>query len=195
MRASPKVCIRLARDGIVLRDAARLGACRLERGVQAEPFPAAVFHQGPWASAHFDPETLSYAGTPVEQAMCLMRGMDATRNLGPPLAGLPPGLANRIGQSAGLPSREALGDYLPSKTSKDFAAHLWQPVSRAHDNDPDAPAGTLFRDSRYQRTELRTSRVSRRHRYQSRNRKPRRFCLFRRLGSRACLHQSHRRRC
>jgi hypothetical protein len=27
----------------------------------------------------FDPETLSYAGTPVQQAMCLMRGMDVSR--------------------------------------------------------------------------------------------------------------------
>ena len=29
----------------------------------------------------FDPETLSYAGTPVQQATCLMRGMDVSRNL------------------------------------------------------------------------------------------------------------------
>ena len=29
----------------------------------------------------FDSETLSFADTPVEQAMCLMRGMDSSRNL------------------------------------------------------------------------------------------------------------------
>jgi len=37
----------------------------------------------------FDPLSLSFSGEPVEQAMCLMRGMDATRNLAPPLERLP----------------------------------------------------------------------------------------------------------
>jgi hypothetical protein len=60
----------------------------------------------------FDLETLSFAGTPVQQAMCLMRGMDASRNLSPPLDNLPPGLALRIGESTGLPSRAALASYL-----------------------------------------------------------------------------------
>ena len=93
----------------------------------------------------FDPETLSYAGTPVQQAMCLMRGMDATRNLGPPLETLPPGLAKRIGQSTGLPARETLSDYLSQQNLEtDFAAYLWQPVSRADDNDPDAPMARYF---------------------------------------------------
>jgi len=93
----------------------------------------------------FDPETLSYAGTPVEQAMCLMRGMDSTRNLGPPLTSLPPALASRIGETAGLPSREALSSYLSEQDLEaDFAAHLWEPVSRAYDNDPDAPMARYF---------------------------------------------------
>jgi hypothetical protein len=93
----------------------------------------------------FDPETLSYAGTPVEQAMCLMRGMDATRNLAPPLEGLPPALATRIGESTGLPSREVLSEYLSKQALEwDFAAYLWQPVSRARDNDPDAPLARYF---------------------------------------------------
>jgi hypothetical protein len=93
----------------------------------------------------FDPETLSYAGTPVEQATCLMRGMDATRNLGPPLTSLPPALASRIGETAGLPSREVLSSYLSKQDLEtDFAAHLWEPVSRAYDNDPDAPMARYF---------------------------------------------------
>ena len=93
----------------------------------------------------FDPETLSYAGTPVEQAMCLMRGMDATRNLGPPLQSLPPGLTTRIGQTTGLPSRETLSRFLSGQNLEtDFAAHLWEPVSRANDNDPDAPMARYF---------------------------------------------------
>ena len=93
----------------------------------------------------FDPETLSFAGSPVEQAMCLMRGMDATRNLAPPLDRLPVALAGRIGESTGLPSREVLSAYLSKQDLEwDFAAYLWQPLSRAHDNDPDAPMARYF---------------------------------------------------
>ncbi len=93
----------------------------------------------------FDPETLSFAGTPVQQAMCLMRGMDATRNLGPPLQSLPPGLASRIGETTGLPSREALANFLSKQNLEtDFAAHLPEPVSRAHDNESDAPMARYF---------------------------------------------------
>ena len=94
----------------------------------------------------FDAETLSFAGTPVEQAMCLMRGMDATRNLGPPLA--------KSAAGSGEPhrprhrpavARGAVELCSPSKASSgDFAAHLWEPVSRADDNDPDAPLARYF---------------------------------------------------
>jgi hypothetical protein len=93
----------------------------------------------------FDPETLSFTGTPVEQAMCLMRGMDATRNLAPPLQSLPAALATRIGEHSGLPSREALSGFLSRQNLEwDFAAYLWQPLSRARDNDPDAPMARYF---------------------------------------------------
>ena len=93
----------------------------------------------------FDSETLSFRGTPAQQAMCLMRGMDATRNLAPTLEGLPPGLAKRIGETTGLPSRETLSAYLSKLDLEwDFAAYLWQPVSRARDNDPDAPMAKYF---------------------------------------------------
>ncbi len=93
----------------------------------------------------FDPGTLSYAGTAVEQAMCLMRGMDATRNLGPPLTSLPSALASRIGETAGLPSREVLSSYLSKQDLEtEFAGHLWEPVSRAYNNDPDAPMARYF---------------------------------------------------
>jgi hypothetical protein len=88
----------------------------------------------------FDPQTLSFSGEPVEQAMCLMRGMDATRNLAPPMQSLPPALATRIGRDTGLPSREALSGFLSKQDLEwDFAAYLWQPLSRANDNDPNAP--------------------------------------------------------
>lgn len=93
----------------------------------------------------FDSETLSFRGTPTQQAMCLMRGMDATRNLAPMLEGLPPGLAKRIGETTGLPSREALSAYLSKLDLEwDLAMYLWQPISRASDNDPDAPMAKYF---------------------------------------------------
>jgi hypothetical protein len=96
-------------------------------------------------ACNFNSETLSFRGTPAQQAMCLMRGMDATRNLAPTLEGLPPGLAKRVGETSGLPSREALSAYLSKLDLEwDYAAYLWQPVSRAHDNDPDAPMAKYF---------------------------------------------------
>ncbi len=93
----------------------------------------------------FNSESLSFRGTPMQQAMCLMRGMDATRNLAPMLASLPPGLAKRIGESTGLPSRETLSKYLSKLDLEwDLAMYLWEPVSRARDNDPDAPTAKYF---------------------------------------------------
>jgi hypothetical protein len=93
----------------------------------------------------FDVETLSFSGTPSEQALCLMRGVDATRNLGPPIAELPAALASRVGQSTGLPAREALSGYLSKLDLEwDFAAYLWQPLAHAHDNDANAPMAKYF---------------------------------------------------
>jgi hypothetical protein len=123
-----------------------LGSAHAAFGNDCKPhhFRAPFFVKDMGACA-FDPETLSYAGTPVEQAMCLMRGMDATRNLGPPLTALPPALASRIGQANGLPTREVLSAYLSNQNlDADFAAHLGEPLSRAHDNDPDSPTARYF---------------------------------------------------
>ncbi len=94
---------------------------------------------------NFDPSSLSFHGDPTEQAKCLMRGMDATRNLGPMLTTLPAALASRIGRDTGLPTREALSAFLSKQNLEwDFAAHLWQPLSRANDNDPNAPMARYF---------------------------------------------------
>jgi len=88
----------------------------------------------------FNPETLSFAGEPERQAMCLMRSATSRRNLGPHLETLPPALATRVGQSSGLPDRDALAALLVEfGLVWDYAPFLWQPISRARDNDPDAP--------------------------------------------------------
>jgi TonB family protein len=93
----------------------------------------------------FDSETLSYAGTAVQQAMCLMRGMDVSRNLLPRLSSLPAPLASRIGQTTGLPSRATLSNYLAQQDPEGaLGDYLWLPVSRAHNNDLDSPMARYF---------------------------------------------------
>jgi len=93
----------------------------------------------------FDPQTLSFSGEPAEQARCLMRGMDASRNLAPPIDTLPAALGSRVGQDSGLPAREAVSGFLSKQNLEwDFAAYLWQPLSRARDDDPDAPMARYF---------------------------------------------------
>jgi len=93
----------------------------------------------------FDWAALSFQGEPEQQARCLMRGMDKSRNLAPTLESLPPALEQRIGRDDGLPNRDALSGYLSKLDLEwDFAAHLWEPVSRANDNDPDAPMARYF---------------------------------------------------
>jgi hypothetical protein len=93
----------------------------------------------------FDAQAMSFSGEPTEQAKCLMRGVDATRNLGPPLTALPEALASRIGRDTALPSREALSTFLSKQNLEwDFAAYLWQPVSHANDNDANAPSARYF---------------------------------------------------
>jgi hypothetical protein len=94
---------------------------------------------------HFDWMKLSFQGEPADQARCLMRGMDRSRNLVPTLENLPAALARRVGQTDGLPSREVLSGYLSKQNLEwDFAANLWQPISRANNNDPEAPMARYF---------------------------------------------------
>lgn len=93
----------------------------------------------------FDLQAMSFHGEPAEQARCLMRGMDASRNLAPAMESLPAPLASRVGQETGLPSREILSGYLSKQDLEwDFAAYLWQPLARARDNDPTAPMARYF---------------------------------------------------
>jgi len=93
----------------------------------------------------FDPASLTFQGEPTQQAQCLMRGMDRSRNLAPAPPSLPSALASRVGEETGLPSREVLSGFLSRENLEwDFAAYLWLPVSRARDNDPDAPMARYF---------------------------------------------------
>jgi len=108
--------------------------CRPKR-----PLPAIVVTtMGP---CNFDPDSFSFIGDPVQQAACLVRPVARWAKLGPPLPSLPPVLANRVGRASDLPDRIALGALL---TELHLDSHLGEglldPLSRANDNDPLAPA-------------------------------------------------------
>ena len=132
--------------GVMLVGALVAGCPSIALAVNCKPNhfrPAAFLHT--MGRCEFDPAALSFRGAPADQARCLMRGVDSARNLGPELESLPPGLASRVGADTGLPRRDALSAYLSKQNLEwDFAAYLWQPLSRANDNDPNAPMARYF---------------------------------------------------
>ncbi len=100
--------------------------------------PVVLKSMGP---CEFNPESASFVGEPAQQARCLLRGFDRSRNLSPMLESLPAALENRVGQASDLPTRERLSAYLSVQGLEwELAYYLWQPVARARDNDPSAPA-------------------------------------------------------
>jgi hypothetical protein len=108
--------------------------CRPKR-----PLPAVVVTtMGP---CNFDPDSFSFAGDPVQQAACLVRPVARWAKLGPTLSSLPPVFANRIGRASDLPHRAALAGLIAElHLDSHLGAGLLDPVSRANDNDPLAPA-------------------------------------------------------
>src|SRR4051812_24013944 len=60
-------------------------------------FCASAFANGP--ACPFDKTKMEFAGTPIEQARCLLRPVLRGGNLGQPLAALPQPLEKLIGQS------------------------------------------------------------------------------------------------
>jgi hypothetical protein len=108
-------------------------SCRPKR-----PLPAVVLKSmGP---CDFNTETLSFVGNPAQQAACLLRSFDRSRNLGPKLDSVPDAIATRVGQTTGLPDRDSLSALLVEMNlTWDFGAFLWSPLSRGRNNDPEAP--------------------------------------------------------
>jgi hypothetical protein len=107
--------------------------------------PRPVVHLAGMGPCAFDLDKLSFFGDPAMQAACLLRPLDRSRNIAQALAQVPAVLAERVGRATGLPSREALLTLLVKLGLADeFAAGLWQPVSHARDNDPEAPAARYF---------------------------------------------------
>jgi hypothetical protein len=99
-------------------------------------------NMGPCA---FEPEHLSFAGDPLDQARCLIRPVGVLARLGPTLDALPPVLSERVGRQALMPSRKAIAAVLAEMGfESQFAESLVFPVSRAQDGDPFGPSARYF---------------------------------------------------
>jgi hypothetical protein len=132
---------RIRRAAAVLLGAAMLASASFEAWGDCKPNrprPKIVLQSmGPCA---FDPEQLQFAGDPKQQTACLIQPVAKRAKLDSPLDALPEVLAARVGQSALLPSREALSGYLSAQgLEDDFATPLSLPIARANDNDETAP--------------------------------------------------------
>ena len=168
-------------------------ASGVERAMQAASFPGAPFIKTMGRCA-FDQATMSFHGDGVEQTRCLMRGMDETRNLGARMAMMPAPLADRVGNEAGLPTREALSTYLSkldlSRTSPSICGcrcrapttmmppRQWRAISSST-----TPAARISATAR--------SRRSRQRQFQ--DQRPEQVQMLGRLGQGACRHQPFRR--
>jgi hypothetical protein len=92
----------------------------------------------------FDIDRLAFAGSPREQAACLLRHVGPGGVLDGAPAKLPPDLAARLGEPASI-DRARLRLYLRGRPRvAALAASLSDPVSRARDNAPDAPLARYF---------------------------------------------------
>jgi hypothetical protein len=98
---------------------------------------------GPVAGCGFDPETFSFAGDARTQALCLLRPNGRGGALGPPLAELPPGLA-QIGQPFDIAPVLVREGSVFAGLPADLVDTAIEPVSRADSNNPAAPAARYF---------------------------------------------------
>nr|WP_314442126.1 hypothetical protein [uncultured Sphingomonas sp.] len=90
----------------------------------------------------FDIAQLSFAGSPSEQAQCLMTPVGKRGRLGAPLKRLPGGLAPLLDGRTALPDKARVAALL-QRQGVDIGG-LDQPVSRARDGDPSAPLARYF---------------------------------------------------
>ncbi len=81
----------------------------------------------------FDDSSLSYAGSPQEQARCLLRPVEIGGRLGAPLEKLPAPLNKLIAKTLKV-NRDALRRYLTAQNiiEADIGGSLSDPVSRAN---------------------------------------------------------------
>lgn len=111
--------------------AATLGASQ-----PVAPAPAIVGH------CRFEVQQLSFAGSPAEQARCLLTPVGKRGQLGAPPRRLPSGLEPILEGRVVLPGKAATARHL-EREGIDIG-DLDQPVSRARDGDPSAPLARYF---------------------------------------------------
>lgn len=93
----------------------------------------------------FDPQSLSFAGTPVEQAACLIRPVLQQGHLGPPRNPLPTALAGRVAGVVPVPPRAALVALInDAGLGPRLAADVIGEVSHARDGGDGAPPARYF---------------------------------------------------
>ena len=97
-------------------------------------------------ACRFDVAALSFAGTPSEQAQCLLRPIAIGGVPGPWLPQLPPALGRLLGQQGVEVTRETLRRYLGGQGLQEarLGGSLASPVSRARGGAPQAPAARYF---------------------------------------------------
>jgi hypothetical protein len=87
----------------------------------------------------------AFAGTPLEQAKCLLRPVARYGKLGEPLKKLPEPLEELVGKSIAF-DKETLRSFLQQQKIKeeDLGGSLDDTLSRANDNNPGAPVAQYF---------------------------------------------------
>jgi hypothetical protein len=104
-------------------------------------FAAAPAQATPVGTCRFDPATLTFAGTSVEQARCLLRRVGKFGRLGPALNVLPPALATVVGTAPSLDKARLRAALVARRMD---AASLDKPVSRARNGQAGAPLARYF---------------------------------------------------
>jgi hypothetical protein len=106
---------------------------------------AALFNNQPPGPehCHFDVERLAFAGSPIRQARCLLSPMLIHGAIGPSWRRLGPFLEAHVGKRARIDLRR-LRDLLTAERLPALAASVETPLSRARNNDPQAPFARYF---------------------------------------------------
>lgn len=94
---------------------------------------------------NFNSEALTFAGSPVDQARCLLRSVRRYAHLGPILSQLPNSLQDRVGRPVDV-SVEDLRAYVNHHgfTETQIGGNLDDPISRANNNQSSAPLARYF---------------------------------------------------
>lgn len=97
------------------------------------------------ASCQFDKATLSFKGSPMDQARCLLRHVNPGGALDPPLSKLPAPLEELIDKTVNV-NKDGLRRFLTSHGIAEAAigGSLDDPVSRGRSNNPAAPLARYF---------------------------------------------------